>query len=255
VSALRVVRGALAVAALMLWLVLGGLYQRVVVYPLVFLFPRRRAAIVSTYFRGMSRGILALLAAGGARLRRSGRVPSGEPVLLLMNHQSLLDIPIVGLMTAPYVPQYVTRKRYAYGLPSISPCLRLLGCPVVDPEDRRGALRIVRDAARALTQALLIFPEGHRTRDGEIGEWKTAGVLTVLRERRLPVYVIVTDGFWRARRFVDFVRGLGAIRGETVVLGPFRPPEDQDALPAFVQGLRETMSRQLAQMRRGHAAA
>src|SRR6185436_17013264 len=54
VSWLRVVRGTMAVAALMAWLVVGGLYQRVIVYPLAYLFPRRRAAIVSAYFRGMS---------------------------------------------------------------------------------------------------------------------------------------------------------------------------------------------------------
>jgi 1-acyl-sn-glycerol-3-phosphate acyltransferase len=255
VSGLGRVRSAVAATAVMLWLVLGGLYQRLIVYPAVFLFPRRRAALTSRYFRGMSWGILGLMQAGGARLRRTGRVPTGEPVLVLMNHQSLLDIPTAGLMSAPYVPLFVTRQRYHYGVPAVSPCLRLMGCPVVDPRDRKAALRIVRDAARALEHGMLIFPEGHRTRDGEIGEWKTAGVLTVLRERRVPVYVIVTDGFWTARRFVDFVLGATGIRGETVVLGPFAPPDQEDALPAFVQGLRDTMATQLAQMRRRHAAA
>jgi hypothetical protein len=71
----------------------------------------------------------------------------------------------------------------------------------------------------------------------------------------MPVYLIVTDGFWSARRFVDFVLGVAAIRGETVVLGPFEPPADDDALPAFVDALRDTAIARLAQMRRGHAAA
>ena len=248
-------RSVLAAAALMLWLVLGGLYQRLVVYPAVFLFPRRRAAFTSRYFRGMSHGILGLIRAGGARLRREGTVPTHEPVLVLMNHQSLLDIPTAGLMSHPYVPLFVTRKRYHYGVPAISPCLRLMGCPIVEPRDRKAALRTVRDAARALQHGMLIFPEGHRTRDGEVGEWKTAGILTVLRERRVPVYLLVTDGFWTARRFLDFMVGVTGIRGETVTLGPFSPPEEDDALPAFVQGLRDTMIRQLAQMRRRHVAA
>jgi 1-acyl-sn-glycerol-3-phosphate acyltransferase len=255
VSVLARLRSLLAAVSVMAWLVLGGLYQRVVVYPAVFLFPRRRAAFTSRYFKGMSHGILGLMRAGGAELRRTGQVPTREPVLVLMNHQSLLDIPTAGLMSAPYVPQFVTRKRYHYGVPAVSPCLRLMGCPVVDPRDRKAALRAVRDAARALEHGMLIFPEGHRTRDGEIGEWKTAGILTVLRERRVPVYVMVTDGFWTARRFVDFVLGVTGIRGRTVVLGPFLPPEDDAALGAFVNGLRDTMVSQLAQMRRSHAAA
>jgi hypothetical protein len=54
---------------------------------------------------------------------------------------------------------------------------------------------------------------------------------------------------------VDFLLGVAKIRGETVVLGPFEPPAEQDALPAFVDGLRDRMVAGLAQMRRRHAAA
>ncbi len=254
-NALGRLRSLLATVSLMLWMVLGGVYQRLVVYPAVFLFPRRRTAFTSRYFKGMSHGILTLMRAGGAKLRRTGTIPTREPVLVLMNHQSLLDIPTAGLMSQPYVPLFVTRKRYHYGVPAVSPCLRLMGCPVVDPRDRKASLRAVRDAARALEHGMLIFPEGHRTRDGEIGEWKTAGILTVLRERRMPVYVVVTDGFWAARRFADFMMGVTGIRGETVVQGPFLPPEDDAALGGFVDGLRDRMTAQLAQMRRNHVAA
>jgi 1-acyl-sn-glycerol-3-phosphate acyltransferase len=248
-------RSATAVFALMAWMVLGGAYQRLFVYPAVFLWPRRRTPLTSRYFRGMSRVILALIRAGGGSARWTGTVPTGEPVLILMNHQSLLDIPVAGLLSAPYVPRFVTRSRYHYGVPAVSPCLRLMGCPIVDPADRKGALRAMRDAARSLEHGLLIFPEGHRTRDGEIGEFKTAGVVSVLRERRLPVYVVVTDGYWSARRFVDFVFGVQKIRGETVVLGPFDPPADREAMPAFVDELRATMIERLARMRNRHAAA
>jgi 1-acyl-sn-glycerol-3-phosphate acyltransferase len=102
---------------------------------------------------------------------------------------------------------------------------------------------------------MLIFAEGHRTLDGEVQPFQTAGVITVLRERHMPVCLIVTDGFWSARRLVDFVLGVGKIRGETEVLGLFDPPADTDALPAFVDGLRETMIAHLAQMRRRRSAA
>jgi 1-acyl-sn-glycerol-3-phosphate acyltransferase len=172
-----------------------------------------------------------------------------------MNHQSPLDIPTAGLMSWPFVPWFVTRKRYHYGVPAVSPCLRLMGCPVIDPRDRKGSLRIMRDAARRLEHGMLIFAEGHRTLDGEVQPFQTAGVLTVLRERPVPVHLIVTDGFWAARRLVDFVLGVGKIRGETEVLGPFEPPADRDSLPAFVEGLRQTMIAHLAEMRRRRGAA
>lgn len=235
---------------LVVWMLLGGIYQRLVVYPLVFLWPRRRGALTSTYFRGMSHGILFCMRLGGATLRRSGTVSTASPVLVLMNHQSLLDIPTVGLMSSPLVPLFVTRKRYHYGIPAVSPCLRLMGCPVIEPRERKASLKTIRDAARALQHGMLVFAEGHRSRDGEVLPFQTAGVLTVLRARHMPVCLVVTDGFWSTPRLIDSVLGLGRIRGETEVVGVFEPPADDAALPGFVDELRERMVAHLALMRR-----
>jgi 1-acyl-sn-glycerol-3-phosphate acyltransferase len=230
-------------------MVFGGAYQRVVVYPLVFLLPGRRASLTSTYFRGMSHGILFCMRLGGATLRRTGKVSTSSPTLVLMNHQSLLDIPTVGLMCSPLVPLFVTRKRYQYGVPAVSPCLRLMGCPVIEPGDRRQSLKTMSRAARALEHGMLVFAEGHRSRDGEVQPFQTAGVLAVLRQRRMPVWLVVTDGFWSARRLIDFVLGVGRIRGETEVVGVFEPPADDAALPAFVEHLHRAMVGHLAAMR------
>jgi 1-acyl-sn-glycerol-3-phosphate acyltransferase len=247
---LAAVRSGLAIVIFLAWMVLGGIYQRLVVYPLVFLRPKRRAVLTSAYFRGMSHGILFCMRLGGARLRRSGVVSTASPVLVVMNHQSLLDIPTAGLMCSPLVPWFVTRKRYQYGIPAVSPCLRLMGCPVIEPRERTAALRTMTEAARRLEHGMLVFAEGHRSRDGEVRPFQTAGLLAVLRERRLPVWVVVTDGFWATRRLADSVLGLGNIRGETEVVGVFEPPADDAALPAFLEQLRETMIAHLALMRR-----
>jgi 1-acyl-sn-glycerol-3-phosphate acyltransferase len=173
-------------------------------------------------------------------------------VLIIMNHQSLLDIPTAGLMCSPLVPWFVTRKRYQYGIPSVSPCLRLMGCPVIEPRQRSASLRTMTEAAGKLEHGVLVFAEGHRSRDGEVQPFQAAGVLAVLRERRMPVCVIVTDGFWATRRLTDSVFRLGKIRGETEVVGVFEPPADGAALPAFVEGLRERMIAHLALMRGRH---
>lgn len=253
-SALQALRSAFSVVALLAWMVLGGAYQRLVVYPLVFLWPSRRTRLTSSYFRGMSHGILFCMRLGGATLRRSGTVRTDSPVLVIMNHQSLLDIPTAGLMSAPLVPWFVTRKRYEYGVPAVSPCLRLMGCPVIEPRDRRQSLGVMKQAARSLEHGMLVFAEGHRSRDGEVLPFQTAGIIAVLREHRMPVCLVVTDGFWFARRLVDFVFGVAKIRGETEVVGVFDPPQDAAALPAFVEGLRETMIAHLALMRRRREA-
>jgi 1-acyl-sn-glycerol-3-phosphate acyltransferase len=254
---LRAVRGALSLAAVALWLAAPGVAIFYVLYmPRVWLWPGRRRELVSSYMKLMSRGIFGLLGLGGARFRRTGTIPTGQTVLVLMNHQSLLDVPTATLMAEPYVPAFVTRRRYARFIPSVSPAIRLLECPLVDPKrDPRGALGALRRAAPAEKAGLLIYPEGHRTLDGEVRPFRTAGALAVLEARRMPVYLVVTDGFWKSRRFVDFVTSVPDIRGETEVLGPFAPPESDDELPAFLQDLRGRMVEHLALMRTRAGAA
>ena len=242
------VRSALAVLGVIVYIWLGGIYQRLVLWPMVTLRPRRRRAFVSAHMRVMSAGILGLLRLGGARAVRNGTLPTEGPVLALMNHQSLVDICTVSLLGRPYVPWFVSRRRYGRFVPTIAFCQRLLGCPIIEPSDRRAALATLADAARRQDHGIVIFPEGHRTRDGEIGPFHAAGAQVILRERPVPVYLVVTDGFWTARRLVDFVFNIHRIDGRTEILGPFPPPEPGRIAP-FVEEMREKMVAQLHAMR------
>jgi 1-acyl-sn-glycerol-3-phosphate acyltransferase len=242
------VRSALAVLGVIVYIWLGGIYQRLVLWPAVTLVPRRRRAFVSAHMRVMSAGILGLLRLGGARAVRNGTLPTEGPVLALMNHQSLVDICTVSLLGRPYVPWFVSRRRYGRLVPTIAFCQRLLGCPIIEPSERRAALATLGDAARRQDHGIVIFPEGHRTRDGEIGPFHAAGAQVILQERPVPVYLIVTDGFWTARRLVDFVFNIHRIDGRTEILGPFAPPEAGRVGP-FVEEMREKMVAHLHAMR------
>jgi 1-acyl-sn-glycerol-3-phosphate acyltransferase len=248
------VRSLLGVGGLVVWLLVGDLWERVVVWPAMRLRPSRGQAIIAWYMKGMSRGILGLIRAAGGRVQRTGVVPTSEPGYIVMNHQSLLDIPTVVLMSEPYIPRFIARRRYGKWVPAVSLCMRLLGCPLIEPENRKGSLRALREAAQAQPHGILVFPEGHRTRDGEIQEFHTAGLEIMLRERPLPVYVLVTDGFWKGRRFVDFLFNIDRIDGVTEVMGPFPPPADREYRP-FLEGIRGQMIERLRQMRGGAGVA
>lgn len=250
---LRQVRSLLAFVALVLHYVLGGLYQRLVVWPQVFLRPSRHDAIVSSYMRGMSHATNVLAQAGGARLRRSGRLGTEAPMLVVANHQSLLDITNIGVLCHPFVPWFVARSRYASFVPAVSLTLRLMRGPIIDPHDRIEAVRLLKKAAREQTHGILIFPEGHRSKDGRVQEFKSAGLLTLLRENRTPVYLAVTDGMWRCRSITDFIFSMHLIDGTTDVLGPFAPPADEEALPGFIQELRQRMVDHIEMLRTASA--
>src|SRR5262249_1467851 len=68
---LALVRSLLGVGALVVWLLLGELWERFVVWPAMRLRPGRADSILSSYMKGMSRGILGIVhAAGGRAVRR-----------------------------------------------------------------------------------------------------------------------------------------------------------------------------------------
>ena len=245
-------RSCVALALALTWiLVVGILVQRMILWPLSWFRPGRMRGPVSAYMRLQSRGIFFFLrVVGGARFERRGRVPTSQgPLLVLMNHQSLLDI-ITVVMMSEYVPAFVTRVRYTRFVPIVAHCTRLLQCPSIDPRrDAAGAVRAIERAAESERYGMLIFPEGHRTIDGEIRAFRTGGAEAVLRGRRWPVYLVVTAGFEAGRRLIDFLMNIPHLRGRTEVLGPFTPPEDPLQLQAFLLEMREVMVRHLAEMR------
>jgi 1-acyl-sn-glycerol-3-phosphate acyltransferase len=233
-----------------LWFTTGSIALRLGVYPLVWLFPGLRYRVTSRYFKIMSGGIFALLTVGGARFRRRGTIPTASPVAIIANHQSLVDILQASLMAQPVAPAYVTRTRYARFVPLVSATVRLLKCPLVDPkQDPRGAIETIGRGAHELEHGLLIFPEGHRTTDGEVRPFRRLGTEALLAARRVPVYLMVNDGAWRVAKFTDLLHSVHLIDYESEILGPFEIPEDPAEIPAFIQWTREIIVNRLEERR------
>ena len=246
---LRRVRSAASLALALFWFLPAALYVHLLVLPLGRLIPRVREAGMQDFVPRMARILLFSMRAGGARFRVAGPIPTQAPCLIVGNHQSLLDPAVVLAHAAPRLPAFVTRSRYAK-VPVVGASMAAIGCPVIDPvRDARGAVRTVAEAAKKLDNGLLIYPEGHRTRDGALLPWRPAGILAILAARRLPVYLVVSDGLWHNRRLVDLVFNVHRMQGRTEVLGPFAPPEEDAALPAFVESLRGNMAAHLEAMR------
>lgn len=250
IDILRRARSLLALVLTLATFPVGMVPFYLVVVPLAWLRPAWQDRLITAFMRGMSSAILLALSVGGARFRRRGELPTSEPILIVANHQSLTDICQIVLLSRPFVPAFVTRDRYRRFVPLVSACVRMIGSPIVDPVgDARGAVHAIRRGARSLRHGLLIFAEGHRTRDGELRPFKTAGLRAALEERRMPVYLVVSDGFWRARRLVDFVFQAHLMNGESRVIGPIEPPAEGGDLDGFVAALRERAASELAAMR------
>jgi 1-acyl-sn-glycerol-3-phosphate acyltransferase len=247
----RILRGVVALLGVGLLFAGLGLYQRIVLWPLLRLQPERRHDRVGRYMRFVASRVLGLARFAGGRFELRGDVPTGTPVLVVMNHQSLVDVPIATLLAGPRALRFVARWVYARFVPLVSVLLRLSEAVVVNPErEARGAVRLLARTAKTLESGLLIFPEGVRSRDGSVAPFQPAGLKAILRARRLPVYLIVIDGAWRCRTLFEFAHRAHRLRVRTEVVGPLQPPEAHRELGAFIQGLEQRMRERLEELRR-----
>ena len=137
----------------------------------------------------------------GLESRGAEHVPADGPVLLVANHASFLDSPLVGAVTRRRLS--FLAKAELFDVPLFGGLLRRLGARPLrregpDAGALRAALRVLRDSG-----ALLIFPEGTRGQGGVLGPAKPgAGMLAVLGKAPVvPVYVSGSDRAWpRGRR-------------------------------------------------------
>jgi 1-acyl-sn-glycerol-3-phosphate acyltransferase len=230
------------------------LVQRLVIFPMAWLSPASAPRLFASWVRLQARNTLRLLRVlGGVRVRVDGTIPP-ESCLVIMNHQSIIDIPIaLSIMPGP-LPLIPGRRRYASGIPGVSAYLRSAGNPLVSqkPEHRKADLAGILDAAKRVDAgeaSLIIFPEGHRTKDGEILPFMPGGLHVILGRTRRPVYCVVGDGMWKSRTVRDTIFNLATVRARVRVLGPFHPPADKTEIQGFVDRIRAEMVATLAQMR------
>ncbi len=244
--------------SLYLFIIIAG-GNRFLIPPLLKLFPRHSVRIRRVWLRlhaiattGLARTF------GGMRLKVQGAIPR-ESVVAIMNHQSVMDIPVgVLLIPGPY-PIIPTRDRYARAsVPGMPSLIRLLRFPVVSQkrENLRNELPAIAEAADSTARgdtSMLIFAEGHRTRDGQIAPFMRTGLRLVLERAKRPVYCIVADGLWHARTTFDAATGFAGATCSVRILGPFTPPSSN--LDAFIDELRDRMVVELEAMRASRAAS
>jgi 1-acyl-sn-glycerol-3-phosphate acyltransferase len=125
----------------------------------------------------------------GLRVRGAEHVPASGPALIVSNHQSILDPPVIGGAARRQI--YFLAKAELFRIPMFGSLIRALHArPVRREGSDPGALRT---AAQLLGEgkALLVFPEGTRSLNGRLGEGKPGvGMLAVTSGAPVvPVYV------------------------------------------------------------------
>lgn len=130
------------------------------------------------------------------RLRRSGHrgVPMTGPAVFVCNHQSHLDPVLVGVMCRRQIA-YMARDTLFTGI--LGPLIRSYDAI---PIDREGTgLAGIRATLKRIKQgdAVLLFPEGTRSPDGQIGPLQP-GFIALVRRGKAAIIPVAVDGPFQA---------------------------------------------------------
>jgi len=131
----------------------------------------------------------------GLRVIGKENIPSEGGLIVAANHISYLDPPLVGVAMWPYRTLHYIAKKDLFKIPLLGFILRLVNSfPVKRGKPDRVAMRKALELLKA-GEAVCIFPEGTRSRDGRPQEPELGVSLLVLRSGAavLPVAVINTD--------------------------------------------------------------
>ncbi|MFC1500557.1 lysophospholipid acyltransferase family protein [Candidatus Zixiibacteriota bacterium] len=118
-------------------------------------------------------GLLLKLASVKTRAIGLEKLPDEGPTIFIANHQSILDIPVV-ITTLP-IGLCMFAKRSLFKIPIFGWAMSAQGFVPVVRHDRSKARQSLQPAERILREGrqLFIFPEGTRSRTGELGTFKT----------------------------------------------------------------------------------
>ncbi|MGH7440087.1 MAG: lysophospholipid acyltransferase family protein [Polyangiaceae bacterium] len=117
----------------------------------------------------------------------------GETYLVMSNHQSHYDIPVLFYVIGPNLRMIAKKELFAF--PVFGDALRAAGFVEIDRSDRHAAIRNLDHAQRLLKGGthVWIAPEGTRSPTGQLGPFKK-GAFYLALEAGLPILPVTLVG-------------------------------------------------------------
>ena len=138
-----------------------------------------------------------ILAVGGVTVRVNGleNIAPRTKYAVIGNHSSNLDIQSLIAVTPLFL--YFMAKKELFSIPILGWGMGALGHIPIDRANARKTYNTFAEAARRLRttehMSLVLFPEGTRSPDGTLGEFKQ-GSFTVVLEAGLPILPVAIQG-------------------------------------------------------------
>lgn len=206
---------------------------------LIFCFLTRWRSPLLTYGKfamGLGRKIL------GIRVKIKGleHIDRKIPYIFMANHLSFLDGPL--LFWAIPRPVRVILKKGIFRIPLVGLGMKHVGFVPVDRKGIRKGRQAIQKAARLIKEkgySFLIFPEGTRSRDGRLQEFRRGGFF-LATESRVPIVPVTVDGTFELMPKGSFFARKGTVQVD------FHPPVkvkkfDRSSLSDLIHRVRESI--------------
>ena len=120
-------------------------------------------------------------------------IDPNKAYVMVLNHQSMVDI--LSIYNLPLVFKWVSKKE-VYRIPIVGRLLWMHGDIVINRASAKEAMQLVHTKGKAWLEkgaTVSIFPEGTRSKDGEIHNFK-AGAFILAKDAGVPILPVVLDG-------------------------------------------------------------
>ncbi|QWX83784.1 1-acyl-sn-glycerol-3-phosphate acyltransferase [Cellulophaga sp. HaHaR_3_176] len=141
-------------------------------------------------------------------------LPTNRPLIIVANHQSMLDIPPIIWWMRKNHPKFVSKIELGKGIPSVSYNLVHGGSVLIDRKDSKQALSQIIKLGKYIEthqRSAVIFPEGTRSRTGQPKPFQTTGLKLLMKNAPSALIVPISiNNSWKTLRYGKFPNGLGS---------------------------------------------
>jgi len=145
-------------------------------------------AVVRTWARS-------ILWASGIRVHINGprQLRPNQPAVYMANHQSAFDI-LATVVAIPGTVRFIAKKEL-FRIPVFAQGMRRVGMISIDRGNSQAAQQSLAEAAEKMKKgvSVIIFPEGTRSRDGQIHRFKKGGFVLAIKGQ-FPIIPTVIKG-------------------------------------------------------------